>query len=247
MKNKSLRTLLSYCIAGNTLYNKDENLGEQKFEANLKDGDVKNFKITRGKNIIPRNHPFGNHDLDNTYMSIVNKAFYELAQPMQEGKTIRREIDDFYIEAKIENGVQFKIKYFNHLGECFSEESVVTSTLFYSENWIIIPSDKDKKQAKKWINNTLRKGDYVVATKWSDGDPQDHWCVGYYGGELFEGERHLVVDSEGIPFRATGFRRCESIEKELGLKLIENQYKITIPIWKYIKAERKDMRKDKKV
>lgn len=63
-------------------------------------------------------------------------------------------------------------------------------------------------------------GDYVLATKWRDGDPQDHWVVGFYDG--FDGERHFVVDNKGNQFRGNGFRRARKIKPEYGTWLLNN-------------------------
>ena len=57
-------------------------------------------------------------------------------------------------------------------------------------------------------------GDYVLATKWSDGDPCDHFCVGFFSGK--DRDRYKVVDADGNLFRANGFRRCEAITQEEG-------------------------------
>ena len=61
-------------------------------------------------------------------------------------------------------------------------------------------------------------GDYVLATKYCDGDPQDHWCVGFYAG--FKNERHIVVDSNGDSFRYSGFRRAAKISARVGSELL---------------------------
>ena len=66
----------------------------------------------------------------------------------------------------------------------------------------------------------MTKGDYVLATKFSDGDPQDHWCVGWYDHE--NNGRHIVVDSDGNRFRYSGFRRCSKIKPEVGKALMDN-------------------------
>lgn len=65
-------------------------------------------------------------------------------------------------------------------------------------------------------------GTYVLATKYDDGDPGDHYAVGFYDGCYnHHGEaRFLVRDSEGNLFRANGFRRCEPVSKEEGEALI---------------------------
>lgn len=64
------------------------------------------------------------------------------------------------------------------------------------------------------------KGDYVLATKFSDGDPQDHWCVGFY--DQPDRDRHLVVDAEGKQFRANGFRRVKIISKQRGQWILDH-------------------------
>jgi hypothetical protein len=57
-------------------------------------------------------------------------------------------------------------------------------------------------------------GDYVLATKWSDGDPGDPWALGYYLGEQYG--RHLVKDGEGKPIRAGGYRYVGRITTDIG-------------------------------
>jgi len=47
--------------------------------------------------------------------------------------------------------------------------------------------------------------DYVLATKYGDGDPMDPFAVGFYDGEKYEG-RHFVVDRDGKQFRAARYR-----------------------------------------
>lgn len=64
----------------------------------------------------------------------------------------------------------------------------------------------------------IKRGDYVLATKWSDGDPCDHFCVGFF--RMMLGERYLVEDSNGQLFRAGGFRRCERISRRVGTALV---------------------------
>ena len=74
----------------------------------------------------------------------------------------------------------------------------------------------------------LQQGDYVLATKYADGDPKDHWCVGYLESIITRasGDRYLVVDSEGIPFRANGFRRVVKIKGTVGQCLIDHKTEI---------------------
>ena len=65
-------------------------------------------------------------------------------------------------------------------------------------------------------------GDYVLATKYSDGDPGDNWALGFYNGPMVEytPQRHDVVDSEGKSIRGNGFRRVERIRKDVGRWLL---------------------------
>jgi hypothetical protein len=65
------------------------------------------------------------------------------------------------------------------------------------------------------------KGDYVLATKYSDGDPHDQWCIGFY--DKGENGRHYVIDSEGNQFRHNGFRRVAKISNNRGKWLLENK------------------------
>ena len=66
--------------------------------------------------------------------------------------------------------------------------------------------------------NNLLAGDYVLATKYSDGDPQDQWCVGFYKGVLPKStnERHEIVDGDGNLLRGNGFRRVKKISRRRG-------------------------------
>ena len=71
-------------------------------------------------------------------------------------------------------------------------------------------------------------GDYVVATVWSDGDPQDPWCVGFYVTTRPSngGIKYLVEDAAGKLFRTDGFRRVKRISFELGNFLVNNKEQI---------------------
>ncbi len=66
----------------------------------------------------------------------------------------------------------------------------------------------------------LNPGDYVLATKWGDGEAWDHWAVGYFTG--MSGERYLIRDAQGNNLRANGFRRAAIITPEIGAYLLEN-------------------------
>lgn len=78
----------------------------------------------------------------------------------------------------------------------------------------------------------MDKGDYVVATKYCDGDPGDQFCVGFYNEyyDHYGQTRHLVVDNDGKNFRHNGFRRCERIADAEGRWLIERFPQFT-PLW----------------
>ncbi|MDD4352250.1 MAG: hypothetical protein PHU71_04725 [Candidatus Gracilibacteria bacterium] len=71
------------------------------------------------------------------------------------------------------------------------------------------------------MNKTLNKGDYVLATNYRDGDPQDQWCVGFYEGQ--ENDRYIVIDDDGKRFRYSGFRRVKKISKERGLFILSHK------------------------
>jgi len=71
------------------------------------------------------------------------------------------------------------------------------------------------------MTNQLKQGDYVLATKYGDGDPTDHFCVGMFDKILIDNngkqtDRYLVLDGQGKSFRAGGFRRCEQISRYIG-------------------------------
>ncbi len=66
----------------------------------------------------------------------------------------------------------------------------------------------------------MRKGDYVFATKYSDGDPGDQYAVGFFDRML--GDRYMVTDGNGNQFRGNGFRRCEPITHYQGVWLIQS-------------------------
>ncbi len=63
---------------------------------------------------------------------------------------------------------------------------------------------------------TPKPGDYVLATKYSDGDSQEYWAVGFYAGASADGDRHYVVDHRGEMFRASGFGRVKKISQKRG-------------------------------
>jgi len=85
---------------------------------------------------------------------------------------------------------------------------------------------------------SLKPGDYVLATKFADGDPCDHFCVGFFRSKAF-GDRFLVEDADGVLFRASGFRRCERISATIGdaivdaMPLISDGVSASLWYWRY--------------
>ena len=85
-------------------------------------------------------------------------------------------------------------------------------------------------------------GDYVLATKWSDGDPQDQWAVGFFSGLLRKagGDRYQVVDANGNLFRGNGFRRVEKISASRGRWILEHASEIesgSRSVWWWARAK----------
>jgi hypothetical protein len=89
----------------------------------------------------------------------------------------------------------------------------------------------------------MKQGDYVLATKYRDGDPQDHWCVGFYAKEFWVSSRrrHDIVDDEGVLFRHNGFRRVQHISQQEGDWLIESKDEIRFSksLWHFLRAFRR--------
>lgn len=97
----------------------------------------------------------------------------------------------------------------------------------------------------------MKIGTLVLATKWSDGDPRDQFCTGYYNGSFNKGSpeipfiRHLVVDEEGKDFRHNGFRRVARISEKRAawiwrnIEMIEahQRYKV----WHWFRAPWKEL------
>lgn len=86
----------------------------------------------------------------------------------------------------------------------------------------------------------LKPGDYVVATKYADGDPGDAFCVGFYSSTWSEG-RHLVIDVDGKMFRASGFRRVARVSTERGRWMVEHlalieKLKDRFSVWHWYRA-----------
>ena len=73
----------------------------------------------------------------------------------------------------------------------------------------------------------MKNGDYVLATKYSDGDPKDQWCVGFWAGLTNHNPpRHNVVDKNGQLFRSNGFQRVKKISQSVGEYILNNKRNI---------------------
>lgn len=94
-------------------------------------------------------------------------------------------------------------------------------------------------------NNLLEPGDYVLATKYQDGDPSDQWVVGFFVGMLpkVTGDRYEVADEQGNLYRNNGFRRAKKINSDRGRWLLEHQKEIEsgcYSVWWWVNAEIKN-------
>lgn len=67
----------------------------------------------------------------------------------------------------------------------------------------------------------LQKGDYVIATKYDDGDPKDLFAVGFFDSMTWH-NRYNIVTSEGELFRGNGFRKAKKISQEVGAKIVSH-------------------------
>ncbi len=73
----------------------------------------------------------------------------------------------------------------------------------------------------------IKKGDYVLATKYRDGDPRDRWCIGFYNGYLQNSMgRHELVDGNGEIFRCNGFRKVKKISHRRGEFILSKRTEI---------------------
>ena len=79
-------------------------------------------------------------------------------------------------------------------------------------------NDAQAEPKREPSDESITKGEYVLATKWSDGDPGDHWGVGFY--DRLENGRHYIVDSSGKQIRGNGFRRVGRITAGVGRWLL---------------------------
>jgi len=83
----------------------------------------------------------------------------------------------------------------------------------------------------------FKKGDYVIATKYSDGDPKDHFCVGFFESMTWH-NRYNIIDDAGQLFRHNGFRKAQKISREVGAKIVSHIKEIElgdISVWDWVK------------
>ncbi len=95
-------------------------------------------------------------------------------------------------------------------------------------------------------------GSYVLATKYWDGDPCDHFCIGWMDRIMtnYNPVRYHVVDSDGLPFRGNGFRRVEAITPKEGRAMLAIFPDIAnVPggwsVWEHFARIREDIRMTK--
>ena len=106
----------------------------------------------------------------------------------------------------------------------------------------------DKSGGWCFTKTRCKKGDYVLAPKYSDGNCADHWAVGFYNGLLIDdpeerNNRHMVVDNEGNNFRGNGFRKVGLISDEEGKALLRHAKELEaarIRLWPLLRKLRKD-------
>ena len=87
--------------------------------------------------------------------------------------------------------------------------------------------------------NNLSTGDYVLATKYKDGDPQDHWYVGFLDLVSIRGDgiRYYVKDNNGKLFRRNGFRWVKRINPNEGRWPLEHKEEIEmsgLSLWEWL-------------
>lgn len=102
----------------------------------------------------------------------------------------------------------------------------------------------------------MKIGDYVLASKYTDGDPRDQWCLGFYAGltnaQKYNPPRYDVKNVNGEQYRGNGFRRVEKISRRRSAFILQNKSEIesgnkSIWYWKRCKIfNEKSMTADQK-
>lgn len=95
-------------------------------------------------------------------------------------------------------------------------------------------------------------GDYVLATKYADGDPGDAWALGFYDGVQDRQGRHYVKDGAGNQIRGNGFRKVARIRGDVGRWLLEVAAKQleqcppgTVNLWAMLTPAAFDLERDR--
>ena len=79
-------------------------------------------------------------------------------------------------------------------------------------------------------------GDYVLATKYSDGDSRDVWYIGYIHEILDENRGYILCDEHGV-VQNRRFRRCGLIHPAVSEYILYHRNEISsfrIGLWNYI-------------
>lgn len=66
----------------------------------------------------------------------------------------------------------------------------------------------------------IKVGDYVHASRWSDQDPNDPWCIGYVTEIIDIGGKNMVVVGEYSGRRWSNF---EKITGDEGYKILRDR------------------------
>jgi len=82
---------------------------------------------------------------------------------------------------------------------------------------------KDMKMGLKMKNKEIIVGDYVFASRWPDGDPNDPWYVGFVD-EINEKEGFSTLYKVG----GRNYRYCRKISKKQGEKILEKYPKLEL-------------------
>jgi len=122
----------------------------------------------------------------------------------------RRQVEQAIQSAEHPSGMS------THDGKARIDASILRRMLAIIDSLPAAPQAESKREPL--TDERITKGEYVFATKWDDGDPGDHWGVGFY--DRFANGRHYVVDSAGKQIRGNGFRRVGRITVDVGRWLL---------------------------
>ena len=95
-----------------------------------------------------------------------------------------------------------------------------------------------------YFNREPKIGDYVLATKYQDGDPADHFCLGWVKG-VYSNSRFDVVDDKGKSYRSNGFRRARVVSEDLGAWLLPRFPQMEscgLSVWRWMRLGAKELR-----